>query len=163
MKNIRQHICFLIIAGWFVMSFVKQNKTTQEKSFATLNRLNGTWQMPTAKGILYENWVRVNDTAMLGKTYRVKNADTVFMEHVDLILDGGSIYYIPTTVGQNDEKPVRFKLSSTRQNQYIFENLVHDFPKRIVYKFVSVDSIHAFIDDAKLNGNRMDYFYNKVK
>lgn len=32
---------------------------------------------------------------------------------------------------------------------FVFENPEHDYPKRIVYKVIGSDSLHAFIDDGK--------------
>jgi hypothetical protein len=122
---------------------------------------DGSIFIQTGKGILYESWVNTSDSNMHGKTYMIENVDTIFFEYVLLHKTTDGIFYVPVTAGQNDGKPVSFKLTTAKDDNYIFENPAHDFPKRIVYHFVSADSIHAFIDDGGPT-KRLDFYYQKV-
>jgi len=52
-------------------------------------------------------------------------------------------------------------MTSSESNQFIFENPAHDFPKRIVYRLISADSLHAFIDDGVAGTKRQHFYYKK--
>ena len=97
---------------------------------------------------------------MIGKSYMVEGSDTTMLETVNLIKEGDDIFYIPVAFGQNDDKPVRFKLTGVNGTAYTFENPDHDFPKRIVYDFIGADTLHAYIDDGT-DKKRQYYNYKK--
>lgn len=140
-------------------------KTKQQELFSSLLVLEGTWQTNSKNGkVIGEQWIKINDSLLQGKGFFVNGKDTVITEKVTLKHAAGTIIYISTVSGQNEKKPVSFILTTDRKDEFIFENDGHDFPKRIVYKFISPDSIHAFIDAGKSNSNkRQDYYYKKVK
>lgn len=109
-----------------------------------------------------ETWISISDSSMYGKSFLITNSDTTLLEKVDLVKEGNDIFYIPVAFGQNGDQPVRFKLTSTTGDVYVFENAAHDFPKRIVYDFTKAGSIHAYIDDGT-NAKRQHYYYTKSK
>jgi hypothetical protein len=115
----------------------------QYDSLATL--LRGTWTMPTTKGLLCETWGKPNGNMVQGSSYRIQGSDTLWLEHVSLEWLHGRIMYTPTTAGQNDGKPVPFELNSIDSGRFCFANLQHDFPQRIIYRFIHHDSLHARI------------------
>ena len=112
--------------------------------------------------LMGETWMKKDDNSMIGKSYLVKGSDTTMLERVDLIYEGDDMFYIPVAYGQNDDKPVRFKLTSIKASAYTFENREHDFPKRIVYNFTGTDKLHAYIDDGT-ETKRQHYHYKKLK
>lgn len=125
------------------------------------DKLSGTWTMTTKKGnLMAEVWYKKDENTMKGKSYMVKGADTTVLETVDWVREGDRMFYIPVTAGQNEEKPVRFTLTSCNGNVYTFENSAHDFPKRIVYDFISKEELHAYIDDGT-DKKRQHYHYKK--
>src|SRR5215510_5585012 len=77
--------------------------------FKRLNNLQGTWEMKTSKGSLYESWKRINDTLFQGGSYKIKGDDTIFLENVSLKLQSDGIFYVPV-VKENSSAPVSFKL-----------------------------------------------------
>jgi hypothetical protein len=133
----------------------------QQKVSLPFNELAGTWTMINKKGnLMAEAWIKKDDNSMTGKSYMVKGSDTIMLEKVELVKEGDDIFYIPVAYGQNDDKPVRFKLTSVKGGEYIFENPDHDFPKRIVYDFISSNTLHAYIDDGT-DKKRQHYNYKK--
>jgi hypothetical protein len=73
------------------------------------------------------------------------------------------IFYTSTVEDQNNKQPTSFKLTSGNNNVFVFENPQHDFPKRIVYKLISADSLHAYIDDGNNSTKkRQDFYYKKA-
>lgn len=132
-------------------------------AFRELSALQGTWISNTKRGIIGEHWVKTNDSALLGKGFFVKGADTIVTETVSLIARDGNVYYIPAVKDQNNGKEISFRLTSAEGRVFVFENPSHDYPKRIVYELVKADSLHAYIDAGVTETNkRQHYFYHKV-
>lgn len=120
----------------------------QKDSSIPFEKLTGSWLMERKNGTsMGETWEQKDANTMKGKSFLIQNGDTALLETVDLVKEGNEIFYIPVAYGQNDDKPVRFKLTSVKTGEYIFENPAHDFPKRIVYDFSSGNTLHAYIDD----------------
>jgi hypothetical protein len=53
--------------------------------------------------------------------------------------------YTATVEGQNDDKPVAFKLTTATEKQMVFENPKHDYPQKISYTQITPDSVVAKI------------------
>lgn len=128
------------------------------------NQLPGTWKMETKQGPLFEQWKLVADNKMEGRSFYLKNADTVVLETVKLEQYGEKVFYMPTVQDQNNKQPIKFTLTSQYGKYFVFENKQHDYPQRIIYELVNQDSLHARIEGQK-NGKNMfsDFFYKRVK
>lgn len=149
--------CFvLIILLWSLF-------TTAQQATIPFTQLTGTWIMEKKNGtIMGETWWKKDDNSMSGESFLIKKGDTTILETVDLLKEGNDIFYVPVAFGQNDDKPVRFKLTAVTASAYIFENPAHDFPKRIVYDFTDSETLHAYIDDGT-EKKRQHYYYKKKK
>lgn len=133
------------------------------KDFKKLYMLQGRWMMKTKKGAIGEEWVRVGKNYMQSRGYLIKGTDTTITERVALRRTRDGIFYTSTVEEQNQKQPVPFKLTSVTDSLFVFENPQHDFPKRICYKLVNKDSVHAWIDDATQNSRkRSDFYYSRV-
>jgi hypothetical protein len=126
--------------------------------------MSGTWKMETGKRTIYENWTIAGNNEMQSKNYLLRSLDTVILEKVKLALQPDGIYYIPIISGQNDSKPVPFKMISSLNKKFVFENAEHDFPQRVIYHLVNEDSVHAWIEGKnKGKDARMDYYFRRVR
>ncbi|WP_300602079.1 DUF6265 family protein [Niabella sp.] len=115
--------------------------------------LAGTWENRVAPGkIIYETWTRSGDAALTGKSYMLKEKDTLLFETVKLVEKNGRLLYIATVPRQNNGEPVVFTSKTVSETELIFENPEHDFPQRIRYTRVGADSLLAEISGTK-NGN----------
>jgi hypothetical protein len=122
--------------------------------FKKLHKLGGTWTMKTDKGVLNESWELNNDSLMLGKTYDVIGRDTIPKEIMRLEFKKNDITYNPVVVDENRDKPIIFKLISTANNQYIFENKNHDFPQQIIYDITPGNELLASVNGQTRNGKK---------
>ena len=125
--------------------------------------LEGTWQRTTKDGFAYESWEIKKPNLMLGKGYTGSGNETILLENLRLFIENGKIIYEATVPDQNGGKPVRFPMvEADRSNkEFIFENPAHDFPQRIVYQFIGVDSLHVRAVD--LGGKGLDFGFHRVK
>jgi hypothetical protein len=151
----------IVFAGFIMLVAFTGNRN---ENFKKLYALQGTWQMTTKRGILCEEWKKINDNYLQSKGYIVKGTDTLINETVALTKKGDDIFYTSTIVNQNDQQPVAFKMTKSGNNIFVFENAQHDFPKRIVYQLLSADSLYAFIDDG-IDGSahKQNFYYKRYK
>jgi hypothetical protein len=151
---------FLLI--FFLSAFIYR-QSSADKVFKKLYVLEGRWIMKTKKGFIGEEWEKMNVNYLQSKGFYIKGEDTVVTERVSLKNTDGGIFYVSTVEDQNDRIPVSFKLTSSKNHRFVFENPAHDFPKRITYEFITPDSLHAYIDGGiSASENRRDFYYHKV-
>ena len=137
------------------------NLTDNTKDFKKLYALEGIWKMNGKRGPVYEEWKKASDDLLQGRSYFLKGADTVINEHISLTNTATGIFYTPVVDDQNNKQPIAFKMTKAENNMFVFENPEHDFPKRIVYKFVTIDSVHAYIDDGTETGKKRNFHFKK--
>jgi hypothetical protein len=123
--------------------------------------LIGTWENKTPKGSLYETWRKANDNEFSGKSYIVKEKDTLVFENIRLVQEQDRLSYIPMVKNQNDGLPVRFTARTVSETQLVFENRQHDFPQIISYTKISADALVAEISGTKNGKERRQAFTMK--
>jgi hypothetical protein len=129
--------------------------------FKKLYKLEGTWKMNTKRGAICEEWKKMNKNHLQSRGYTIKGSDTVVNERVALTKTKEGVFYTSTVEEQNNKQPVAFKMTKAENNLFVFENPQHDFPKRIVYKFITADSLHAFVDDGNDESKKRQNFNYK--
>lgn len=155
-KHTRRLIVPLLGAAFFT-SLLKQDE------FLRLDVLVGLWRMETSKGPLFERWERFDEVTLAGESFRISEDDTIRLESIRLVSRPEGIFYIPIVENQNDGQPVSFKLISSDDNRFVFENRQHDFPQRIIYSIVTKDSIVARIEGiSKGKVASSDFYYRRI-
>lgn len=107
--------------------------------------LIGTWENNSDKGNLLEIWKKENDSVYSGQSFYIKAKDTLHFETIQLKQISDSLLYRSSVKGQDNDLALDFKLTSKTQNQFVFENPKNDYPKKIVYKLITRDSLVAII------------------
>ena len=147
----------LIVALSMCILYACNSQTEKKTENTTLSLLNnadwliGSWENNTPEGLLIEKWAPLNDSVLSGISYVTKGADTLFSETMKLELKGDKLLYIPTVKDQNNAMPVIFTSTSITNNEMIFENPTHDYPKKIIYRQITPDSLVAEVS-AIVNG-----------
>ncbi|QIL39530.1 hypothetical protein G7074_09730 [Pedobacter sp. HDW13] len=146
MKNARLNLLILLLIGFSTLANAQK---APSKTFAFVL---GSWEMQTPKGKLVEQWVQNPDKTLSGKSYRINaKGDSTLTETLQIKNIGKDTFYCSTVNGQNEGKEVSFKLISTTDQTYVFENKTHDFPQRIVYQNKGKKEMLAWIE-GELNG-----------
>ena len=113
---------------------------------AFLKNLEGNWVGSTGR----ELWTPVEDEAVLEgiSFYNVNFEDygTNEMpgEHMIILSDGTNWIYVATPL--DAEQSTTFTCTKQTETEWVFENLEHDFPKRITYTFLASDQLQTTID-----------------
>ncbi len=153
----KQGILVIIIGLLGISLFVP----AEEEVFKKLHILQGTWKMTTKRGVVCEEWKKINNGLLQSRGYMVRGTDTIITERVALTNENEGIFYTSTVEDQNNQQPISFKMTKTEGARFVFGNPTHDFPKRIVYHFITPDSLHAYVDDGTETGKRQNFYYKK--
>ncbi len=111
-----------------------------------LNWLAGCWEIskPDQKMLISEHWMAATGDAMLGMSRTIRDGKMVGFEYLRIVQTGDAINYI-SKPSQNKEDTA-FKLMKLTAGEVVFENLAHDFPQRIIYRFTKPDSLFARVE-----------------
>lgn len=122
---------------------------TERQEIGKAYWLLGTWENKTSRGSIYETWEKQNETTFYGKSYTLREEDTVVFENIQLVQKQEGLFYIPVVKNQNQGNPVSFTLRTISEHEMIFENPKHDFPQRISYTRIATDSLVAVISGTR--------------
>jgi hypothetical protein len=154
---------FLILL-FLTTAFSFTNKVDENK-MQSFQWIVGSWTMKTKNGAIMETWALLNDSTIGGESIMVRNSgSTQQLEDTRLVYRNKEYFYCSVAHGQNDEKEVKFKITSFSDNRFVSENPAHDFPRRITYQLISKDSLHAFIDGGpSMPDKKSDFYYSRNK
>ena len=154
-----------LIALLVIVCLASCKNNSSENKFGKLEKMNwliGNWEQKLPDGTLKETWTKENDSTFSGDSYFINAKDTVHFESIKLIQKVEELTYMATVVGQNDDAPVAFKLTSDIGNTFTFENPAHDYPQKITYKKVASDRLIATIS-GKQQGKQTQESYPMSK
>lgn len=135
-----------IASGLFILSSWTM---PQRDNIKIAEWLIGTWENKTSRGTIFENWNKVDENEFAGRSYMLREEDTVIFENIRLIQEEKGLFYAPVVKEQNKGQAVRFALKSISEMKIVFENPQHDFPQIISYSKISSDSLVAEIYGTK--------------
>jgi hypothetical protein len=105
--------------------------TPQQKTFDTPMFLAGTWKVENRED--YEAWTATDGTTLSGQAYKIRQGQKTVTEYLSIKTVDGKTVYTAIVLGQNNGQPVDFVLNTEVNGKFSFENLAHDFPKKIQY------------------------------
>jgi len=118
------------------------------KSLADIAFMSGCWRGKLLQG---EGWIEERYTPpaagmMLGTSHTVNEQTTKYFEFIQITEQDGEVDMTPLPAGK---KSVSFRLVRVEGKKAVFENLDHDFPKRIIYQLKDDGSMLARIEGDK--------------
>lgn len=108
---------------------------TGKTELDALQFLEGTWKIENKES--YETWKKVGAAEFEGNAYKIKAEKKAISEYLKIKSNGDQIIYSATVPNQNGGKPIDFVLNKAVKNKFSFENLQHDFPKKIQYTVIN--------------------------
>lgn len=125
-------IAFCLALVIFCISSNAQQSITKIEDFAAMA---GCWERgDRAKGSLVtEVWMKPAGNSILGIGRTVRNGKTVDHEFMRIEQRADGIYFVAKP--KTNPAETDFKLKSSTAGEAVFENLAHDFPQRVIYKF----------------------------
>lgn len=134
-------IWILCCTTLFISCGNQERPTFKDAELNKMAWLAGNWQDAANGGVSEEIWEKADEQSMHGFSYFMVGKDTASSETMTISRKENKLVYAATVKDQNDGKPVEYSMTSTDSNQLIFENPMHDFPKKIIYKKITNDSL----------------------
>lgn len=114
----------------------------QSYKLSDLAFLQGKWKVENKE--TYESWKLNADNTLTGSSFKVKEGKEVISEHLSLTINGDKIIYSAKVLNQNNGEPINFTLNQEVTGKFSFENLTHDFPKKI--RYTKLDEKTLFVE-----------------
>ncbi len=142
MNVIKQNIVIILLVC--TSNFI----CAQKDDVNQLNFLIGTWKMEHKEN--FESWEKMGDR-LKGTSYKIRNGLKKVTETIEIKIEDHQILYTPIVFNQNEGKGIPFQLKLLKDKVYSFENLKHDFPKKIQYKILDKNKLFIMVlgDDDK--------------
>ncbi len=137
----------LLLTLTLFYSCYNHNKKQESNSIEQLKWICDTWQNVSDSVLTKEEWTVQGDTLLSGIGLAVaNNNDTLFYERLKIGFRNNTLYYIPTVQGQNNGEEIVFKLTALSDTHFVFENPLHDFPKKISYYHRTKNELYAEVE-----------------
>jgi len=147
-----------------VLAVVQLSANAQKVNIKQFSFLAQDWLMNTDKGKITESWIMSKDS-LNGKSYRHSlEGESVLTETLVIKKINGVFNLCVTGYEQNNLGTTNFRLISTENNTFVFENKAHDFPQKIIYQNKGKDQLLAWIE-GEVNGKKMksEFPYTRIK
>lgn len=119
--------------------------------------LTGTWKIVGKEQ--YEVWEIAKNKQLSGYSYKLVENEKVITETLSIKTTGNNLIYEATVPDQNEGKTIQFTLNKEIKAYLSFENLEHDFPKKIQYKRINDNEIEVTVSGGEGEG----FSYRQIK
>lgn len=148
----------------FILFTVVASASAQKASLKSFDFMLGKWEMKTKSGKIVERW-QLHKDSLTGQSHRFKDTgDSVLTESIVLKKIKGEWNFCVTGYEKNNQGTTHFKLISSPNNTFIFENKQHDFPQQIVYQNKGKAELLAWIEgDMGGKHRKIDFPYKRAE
>lgn len=164
--TMRSSALLALLAGWPCVSHGQPNGSGPgPASVARLGWLTGCWISGGPRTLVEEQWTSPSGGSLLGLSRTLRGDGNgmrlASFEFLRIFERGERVVYAAQPQGG---PPTEFVAVTTSDSAVAFENPEHDFPKRITYRRVEQDSLHARIDDGRDGSeNGVTFRYARVQ
>lgn len=123
---------------------IQSEKPAQSFKIEDLSWISGDWETAPGRMQIDEHWTNVAGGSLIGMSRTVAGNKTVFFEYLRIEARGPEIYYVAHPRARNPGTD--FKLVRLNSQEAVFENLTHDFPKRIIYRKTGDGTLTARVE-----------------
>jgi hypothetical protein len=126
-----------------------------------LGWMSGDWETKTGRMQIDEHWTNVAGGSLFGLSRTVAGEKTAFFEYLRIEARGSDIYYVAHPRARTPGTD--FKLVRLNSQEAVFENLAHDFPKRVIYRKNSDGTLTARVEgDGSEKEKPQDFHYQPI-
>lgn len=121
--------------------------------------LQGCWELVSPDSTTEEQWMAPRGKSMVGASRTVRADSLVGYELIVIREQDDRLVYEAHPSGQ---PAASFYEKAANGSNVVFENLDHDFPQRIGYRFSAPDSLYAWIEgDQSGELRRIEFSYRR--
>jgi hypothetical protein len=114
-----------------------------ESKISRADFMAGTWKMEGKEQ--YEVWEPAGNGELKGYSYKFQNNQKIISETLSIKIIDHHIVYEANVPDQNEGKSISFTLNDSIKEYLSFENIGHDFPKKIQYRRITKDEIEVSV------------------
>lgn len=114
-----------------------------ENKLSRADFIIGTWKMEGKEQ--YEKWELSNNKELIGYSYTFKDSQKIITETLSIKILENTVIFEATVPDQNEGKTIPFSLNNEIKDYLSFENIDHDFPKKIQYKRINENEIEVTV------------------
>jgi hypothetical protein len=138
-----------------------QSDQAQSFKIEDLAWISGDWETASGRMQIDEHWTKVAGNSLIGMSRTVAAGKTVFFEYLRIEARGADIFYVAHPRARTPGTD--FKLVRVSGHEAVFENLAHDFPKRVIYRKNGDGTLSARVEgDGTEKEKPQDYQYRPV-
>jgi hypothetical protein len=139
----------------------RQSDQTQSFKVEDLAWISGDWETASGRMQVDEHWTRVAGNSLIGMSRTVAGGKTVFFEYLRIEARGADIFYVAHPRARTPGTD--FKLVRLSGHEAVFENLAHDFPKRVIYRKNGDGTLSARVEGNGTEKEKpQDYHYRPI-
>jgi hypothetical protein len=150
----------IVKAFLLVILFLSVAIADPKLSISDLSWITGDWQTTSGgKAQIDEHWTNLSGGSMMGMSRTVAGDKTVEFEYLRIEERADGVFYVAHPKGRCPGTD--FKLTRASATEAVFENPQHDFPKRIIYRKTSEDTLTVSIDGGE-GTKAISFVYKKL-
>jgi len=127
--------------------FVLMSAAMQAQSFPSW--LAGTWEIPSVvayAGSSYEEWRKISDSHLEGKTYRMFGNDTIVFDRMKMLVEGGNVVIKMSAEKDGQRIEASFIGSKLCEDLWVFECPESDSPSAIYYRKFGEGQVYVWTE-----------------
>lgn len=138
-KLIKKTSAFLLLIAIFMITACDQ---TQVKLPVWLE---GNWTTGDTLGLSAEAWEVINDQYMSGEGLFITKDNSSVIELLNIFIKDGVLFYTAIVPNQNNGEEIMFIDTQNYADSLVFENPLHDYPKKIIYYKKDFNTVAVYI------------------
>lgn len=138
-KLIKKISAFLLLTAIFMITACDQ---TQVKLPVWLE---GNWTTGDTLGLSAEAWEVINDQYMSGEGLFITKDNSSVIELLNIFIKDGVLFYTAIVPNQNNGEEIMFIDTQNYADSLVFENPLHDYPKKIIYYKKDFNTVAVYI------------------
>lgn len=107
--------------------------------------LEGNWATGDTLGLSAEAWEVINDQYMSGEGLFILKDNSTVIELLNIFIKDGALFYTAIVPNQNNGEEIMFIDTHNYADSLVFENPLHDYPKKIIYYKKDINTVAVYI------------------
>jgi hypothetical protein len=133
------------ISAILLLSAVIMITACDQKKVSLPVWLEGNWATGDTLGLSAEAWEVINDEYMSGEGLFILKDNSSVIELLNIFIKDGVLFYAAIVPNQNNGEEIMFMDTQNHPDSLVFENPLHDYPKKIIYHKQNRETVAVYI------------------